>query len=62
MIDPIVQKILAGAIIYGIAMLYAAAAFQVYRREKKSALVLSLLATTVTLIVVAVRLTRHGAG
>lgn len=38
--DPTVMLIIRGIVVYGIVMLVGASGFQVYRQEKKSALVL----------------------
>lgn len=58
MIDPIVQKILVGTIIYGIVICFAAAAFQAWRKESKSATVLGTMALVALLLLVVGRILR----
>lgn len=62
MIHPIISKILLGTVVYGIVILYAAASFQIYRKEKKSAFVLAALATSMLAIILAVHLARRNTG
>jgi len=56
MIDPIVHKILAGTIFYGIGLCFFAGAFQLFRKEKKSALFLLSTATIMLVLTLTVRI------
>jgi len=60
-IDPIVQKVLLGTIIYGICLCFAAGGFQLYRNEKKSALFLLSIGTVILVLTVGARLFRISA-
>ena len=61
MIDPLVHKILLGTIAYGIGMCLIAGGFQLFRKEKKSALFLISTGTTVLILAIVVRIVRTSA-
>ena len=61
MIDPIVQQVLLGTIIYGIFLCFLSGGFQIYRKEKKSAAVLLTTGTVILILTITVRVIRtHG--
>jgi hypothetical protein len=60
MIDPIVQKVLLGTIIYGIILCLIAGGCQLFRKEKKSARFLLSAGTVMLILTIAVRLFRTG--
>ena len=60
MIDPIVQKVLLGTIIYGIILCLAAGGFQLFRKEKKSAMFLLSAGTVMLILTITIRMIRTG--
>ncbi len=58
MIDPLVHKILLGTIAYGICLCLTAGGFQLYRKEKKSAMFLLSAGTMMLVLSITVRIIR----